>query len=828
MDTLFVDDTANEFRPLPQTSNSRNNSDSEDHQDENGSDVAVKSAEESKLSKNSDVKVIMSDVSESGQNHSTQQSLNMETSGLRVRSHKAENGDKTASTDVHITSANTSQSSIPQKNQTNLSEDRLEKTDSLSRKVNRALAQNVTTPLSLSALDSIEVKSVSSTNSSKFALESERFQQSSLWQFVKRYIPESEQHKVKTKMVTDLSGQSTDLSSMSSNNSNLHGKNLKVNASGKSVLSEQRFNDGLVYSPVGSHKSSTPDHSFISGWKYTRDSEFINGNIRVAESDSDQKTNSSRDLKTSKGPSEQSSQLSHSADELSERVRKLLRQIDNSLEEKSNTDDTKEHPIVIPKLKGLEEVSGHVEHLELNTSQVTGTPRSIEDLTSDERFGSFMPNHSPNKPFSQLQRPIIPEEDEENNEFHETFESSLEEGEIREDSLPYILEARQPIDNRIIRDQIKDELRTSRLREELEMEQIEVRLQLDNENDTHNTQSTSGLKSDDAIPPDFPDHAFGSRDTTLEKNKSSTKLYYKAPKEPVVKEAWRQVTPQPTPDTTIIEPVHPPSQALHKSVRVVDATTAPPSHIASVIIQEDKTLLDSIRVVNDTQCSTSSSTIEWYPRNMKEFKALPKEQKIDFLKKLKAASKRRRSESISSSAASSKTALSTTTEEKMTQKIITAIDSNVRKTIQAEIQKFKNTIPDTQRPAGNPAKRPITEGDKENEPIHTKPSAKASASLRSPSQLTLHDIEDEIKEYKSKERITEKVEEEKKELKKNCAFMVSFGTQVEEQNINVEIRQLHRKTHKVNSHFVFLSFSNRQHFRILTRPLVKPAMVLKQ
>ena len=140
-------------------------------------------------------------------------------------------------------------------------------------------SDHVTAPLSMSALDSIEVKSVSSTNSSKFAAECEKFQSSSYWNFVKKYIPENEQSGAMVDMVSKLS-KSTDISSMSSEISRQNIKPKKsVNQSGKSVLSEQRFVDGLVFSPMGSHKSSTPDHSFVSGWKYTRDSEFIPGTV---------------------------------------------------------------------------------------------------------------------------------------------------------------------------------------------------------------------------------------------------------------------------------------------------------------------------------------------------------------------------------------------------------------------------------------------------------------------------------------------------------------------------------------------------------------------
>ena len=58
--------------------------------------------------------------------------------------------------------------------------------DSISARVQSALKSQLTpTHLGISAADSIEVKSVSSTTSSKYATEVDRFQRSSIWKFVK-------------------------------------------------------------------------------------------------------------------------------------------------------------------------------------------------------------------------------------------------------------------------------------------------------------------------------------------------------------------------------------------------------------------------------------------------------------------------------------------------------------------------------------------------------------------------------------------------------------------------------------------------------------------
>ena len=567
LDKIAIDETTEEFKPLPQSQINLSEADNETTRNE--ASIVVKSAEESKASKAaSDVKIqgVSSEMGDNTTCSTETEHAQLDRSGVRINPAKADEANGTKSTDIQVHSENSSHNALSSSD------------DSLTRKVNKALDKNPMPPLTMSALDSIEVKSVSSTNSSKFAAESEKFQSSSLWQFVKKFIPEEQQHVIKNKMVSELS-KSTDLSSMSSNNSRLNPAKTKPlpNQSGKSVLSEQRFVDGLVYSPMGSHKSSTPDHSFISGWKYTRDSEFINGNIKVAESESsDQKTPSLK----SKNQSYQSSGLSHSADELSERVRKLLRQIDDSLEEKSQ----KSSPAV-PRLRGLEDIAIEKETRHEISSQVTGTPRSIEDLTSDERYGSFMPKDSQNKsPESvpMLARPVIPEEEE---DFGDDFESSLEEGEIRDsledgeidgDTLSEDLKPRDTSHNQILTEQIDEEYQTSRLREELEMEQIELNLQLEGREQSQNTQSTSGLKSEDAIPPEFPAEAFGSRDTSAEKkNDRSSKMYFKEPKRKDVK------TPQPTPDNTQIEIEVRPS-SVNKSVRIIEAATAPPSQIGTV------------------------------------------------------------------------------------------------------------------------------------------------------------------------------------------------------------------------------------------------------
>ena len=142
----------------------------------------------------------------------------------------------------------------------------------------------------ISALDSIEVKSVSSTTSSKYGIESKMFENTELWKFVRQFIPPDQESQVRQKLQDEMSQYSSRPSSSRSVNpltlSHLRARELTtpnnqpVNKSGKSVVSEKRFMDGITDSPVGSHKSSTPDHSLMDGWKYTRDAEYLTGSIK--------------------------------------------------------------------------------------------------------------------------------------------------------------------------------------------------------------------------------------------------------------------------------------------------------------------------------------------------------------------------------------------------------------------------------------------------------------------------------------------------------------------------------------------------------------------
>merc|ERR1712176_1274185 len=101
------------------------------------------------------------------------------------------------------------------------------------------------------------------------------------------------------------------------------------------------------------------------------------------------------------------------------------------------------------------------------------------------------------------------------------------------------------------------------------------------------------------------------------------------------------MTPQPTPDVSFRKPEikKPSEESLNRSIRVVEAQTAP-SGMTSVVVHEEPSPRDSIRL-EESRSSSASSTCDWYPKNMKEFKALSKEKKSEFFSKLKAASRKR-------------------------------------------------------------------------------------------------------------------------------------------------------------------------------------------
>ena len=124
-------------------------------------------------------------------------------------------------------------------------------------------------------------------------------------------------------------------------------------------------------------------------------------------------------------------------------------------------------------------------------------------------------------------------------------------------------------------------------------------------------------------------------------------------------------------------------------------------------------------------------------------------------------------------------------------------------TIQTEIEKIK--IDHKNSLQANPrapiytqtiAAVPTAPFNKENErPSLTPLPPKPTKSVESKSALS--DIENEINLYKNNERISRQVEEKKKEIQQSRVLNVSFGAQVEEKNIEEEIRALHKAKNQV-------------------------------
>jgi hypothetical protein len=195
---------------------------------------------------------------------------------------------------------------------------------------------------------------------------------------------------------------------------------------------------------------------------------------------------------------------------------------------------------------------------------------------------------------------------------------------------------------------------------------------------------------------------------------------------------------------------------------------------------------------------TKTTVFEYYDNSifqtMKEFKALPKEKKKYFLKKLQSASKKKRENSMSSSSSvSSITVDKSSSEDKLTDKIISTIEKNVRKSIEAELEKIRPQIVEKENIPNSENIKLAKISEKSN--LTLKPSVSATSTE---SKISLEDIENDVLEFKQKEKIENKVRLEKGELVKNCSFMISFSAQADEENIDKEIRALYKQDPEVN------------------------------
>ena len=114
----------------------------------------------------------------------------------------------------------------------------------------------------------------------------------------------------------------------------------------------------------------------------------------------------------------------------------------------------------------------------------------------------------PTRHISALVKPVIKEE---------ASQISLEDGELQDRFTEECLKLRNNIEQGN-----SEELHNSKIRADLEIEQREVKLQITEESN-ENSQLSSALKSEDAIPPEFPNYAYGTRETS--KDRSNTSVY---------------------------------------------------------------------------------------------------------------------------------------------------------------------------------------------------------------------------------------------------------------------------------------------------------------
>ncbi|CBY35208.1 unnamed protein product [Oikopleura dioica] len=777
LDNLENDSTDGDFHQLPQRPNSEKDGDSS--RDSRASNIQV--IDQTAVSKETDINIVS-------------QATSPQTSHVEVlydRSEPAsEQSKKLKIRELDDGSSNSSKGSS--------------RADSISARVQSALKSQLTpSQLGISAADSIEVKSVSSTSSSKYATEVDRFQRSSIWKFVKQYMSEDQQKK----MMTDMSSSSG--GSLQTRSKTLH----SVNTTGKSGLSEQRFVDGLYFSPMGSHKSSTPDHSLISGWKNTESESGKTGSTKQEKSASSGKarTNTSygqnlsrsrvieksseRDIDKSKNTSRASS----SADDLSNRVRKLLQQIDNSLEEKSLDLDPIQQ---LPKLA----TSGLVNA----NSEVNSSPRSMEDLTSDERFGSFMPpSKSPDslKSATGLAKPRINATLTEEKD----FDSTLEEGEIRETLLEMTQETPVYAQSRQTEETIRREL-------EIEQQALRNSELIDDSQPT----LTSQMHSEDKYPPAFPQEAFG----TAERDSNELPAFYQ--KDDTSRVELRPLESSISVNSTTINA--PQSTRINVSPVKLETTNQPATE--SIFIRDEATPRDSVRVLDKSAMSQASSILEWYPKSMREFKELPKDKKQQFITLLRKGTDRRRNAS-SSSSASFRSAVSLPNqkpvpapsssaerkinnqqqgseinEERITEKILNSLETNIRTTIQTEIAKIKPQVREEPQQMFQRPKLDAQIEEKENwrqifqqSPKLTPREIFSHSSTRSfGPRPRVEDIEAEIEDFKIQEKIVDEVKickaamaQNKKAPEMEDEGMVSFCNQVDENEIISSMKDLHKR-----------------------------------
>ena len=323
----------------------------------------------------------------------------------------------------------------------------------------------------------------------------------------------------------------------------------------------------------------------------------------------------------------------NTADELSQRVRNLLKEIDTSL------DEPPVEPPKLPKLiLGLDEAQDQVKQglrsFQSNHSITTSiaTPRSIEDLTTDEKYGSFMPqSHASRSP-----------------------DSAGHQGQLIE-----------------IEDLEEDQINP---KEMLQNDQLMAHA-IDESNNT-----TSQLKSEDAEAPSFPSEAYGTRTEEKSPDRTQSTLYQKS--RDMTKASSKNVSfvaeaevekkfVQESKVSTIESETDYSRKTETNSVRVAEVDdTIDSIKIKEASMKSNYSELKSINVkddqstlINDSVASNNTSfQVSWFPKNMKEFKKLTREQKKEMIQALKRAAKKKKQrmeDSIASSTCGESVASST-------------------------------------------------------------------------------------------------------------------------------------------------------------------------
>merc|ERR1719223_1245713 len=335
---------------------------------------------------------------------------------------------------------------------------------------------------------------------------------------------------------------------------------------------------------------------------------------------------------------------------------------------------------------------------------------------------------------------------------------------------------------------------------------------------------TSQMRSEDKYPPAFPQEAFG----TAERDSNELPAFYQ--KDDTSRVELRPLESSISVNSSTINA--PQSTRIKVLPTKLETTTTNQPATESIFIRDEPTPRDSVRVLDKSAMSQASSILEWYPKSMREFKELPKDKKQQFITLLKKGTERRRNAS-SSSSASFRSAVSIPNqrqvpapsssaerkinnqrqgseinEERITEKILNSLETNIRTTIQTEIAKIK---PQVREEPQQMFKRPKVDAQSE-EKENWRQIFQQSPKL-TPREIFSHsstgslgprprveDIEAEIEDFKIQEKIVDEVKickaamaQNKKTPETEDGEMVSFCNQVDENEIIRLMKDLHKR-----------------------------------